>query len=439
MKRQNAPSTASPARAPRVESIDAVRGIALLGIFVINLPDMAYPEDLALFPAAPGVVSALDHWTLVLSEILFSGKMRGLFAVIFGVSAALYFDRIRQKDSARSAVKLFSRRMFWLGVLGLINAYVFLWWGDILFQYAVLGVILLPILFLGRGPLLGIMLACMALLCIPPALEHRDMLELQTSYEEVQADLDAGRSVEDEDFDIVDDWEDAVDDLRPDPDDVADAVEARDAGYLDAVAGNAPVAFEEQTIYFVQEGIADILLYMTLGVFLVRIGLVGSTGMAGVAPAVVIGTLAAGLGISAIACIQSFDQHLDPVATPLWQVVFELGRLPLVIGYLLTFVMLTSRPGFGRYAFVATGRMALTNYLVQSVIGMLLLYEFGLALFNELSRSDLVGIICLVWVAQIAFSMAWLRFFHVGPFEWLWRSLTIWELRPLVRKRDERN
>ena len=254
----------------RIETIDAVRGIALLGIFVINLPDMAYPEDLVLYPGPPGVLGTLDQWALVLSEAFFSGKMRGLFALIFGISAALYLDKVRQSRGTTQAAKVFCRRLLWLGAFGLFNAYVLLWWGDILFQYAVLGFLLIPMLHLSWRTLLGIVFACMVLLCLPPALEHREMLELRSDYETVQADLDAGRSVEDEDLDIVDDWEDAVYDLRPDFSMTADAVEARSGGYFDAVRANAPAAFDEQTVLFVEEGIADILLFMTLGVLLVR-------------------------------------------------------------------------------------------------------------------------------------------------------------------------
>ena len=417
----------------RIETIDAVRGIALLGIFVINLPDMAYPEDLVLYPGPPGVLGTLDQWALVLSEAFFSGKMRGLFALIFGISAALYLEKLRQSRGTTQAAKVFCRRLLWLGAFGLFNAYILLWWGDILFQYAVLGFLLIPMLHLSWRALLGIVLACMVLLCLPPALEHREMLELRSDYETVQADLDAGRSVEDEDLDIVDDWEDAVYDLRPDFGMTADAVEARSGGYFDAVRANAPAAFDEQTVLFVEEGIADILLFMTLGVLLVRIGYVGPDGVRRVPVVWAVALLLFGMGLSAIAGVRSFEQPLDPVAVPFWLLVFEFGRLPLVLGYLAVLAVVLSRPGMIRYALAATGRMALTNYLMQSVIGLFLFQGFGLGLFNSLSRFDLVGILCLVWIGQIAFSVVWLRYFRQGPFEWLWRSLTNWEPRVLPR------
>ena len=81
----------------------------------------------------------------------------------------------------------------------------------------------------------------------------------------------------------------------------------------------------------------------------------------------------------------------------------------------------------------AVGRMALSNYLMQSVIGAFVFYEFGLAQFNLFSRLDLAALIFLVWVFQVTFSVFWMRRFCYGPAEWLWRSLTYWQVQPLSR------
>ena len=437
MRQRGSSGTSDPAapKSVRVEAIDAVRGVALLGIFVINLPDMAYPEDLVLFSGPPGVVNTVDRWNLILSEVFFSGKMRSLFALIFGASAALYFERTGRNIGAASAMRRFRRRLLWLGGFGLLNAYVFLWWGDILFQYAVLGFLLTLMMRLGWRPLLGVVLACLVLLCLPHVLEYRDMQELRADYRTVQADLDAGRDVSDDDLDTIDDWEDTLADRRPDFGDVRDAVAARTGSFLDAIVGNAPVAFEEQTVYFVREGIADILLYMALGVLLVRVGFIGPAVSRRMPVSISTALFAIGLGLSFVACIGLYDRPFSPVAAPLWQVVFELGRLAMVIGYLAILGGALSQPGIARHALAATGRMALTNYLMQSIFGMVLFYEFGLGLFNVLGRSELLGIMCLVWIGQIAFSVLWLRYFLDGPFEWLWRSLVAWEIRPLSRTR----
>ena len=85
-----------PGQTSRIATIDVARGIAVLGIFTINLPDMAYPEDLVLYPGPPGVTGGIDRWILFLSEVFFSGKMRGLFACIFGISATLLVEKLIQ-------------------------------------------------------------------------------------------------------------------------------------------------------------------------------------------------------------------------------------------------------------------------------------------------------------------------------------------------------
>jgi len=81
----------------------------------------------------------------------------------------------------------------------------------------------------------------------------------------------------------------------------------------------------------------------------------------------------------------------------------------------------------------AAGRMALSNYLMQSVIGALVFYGFGLAQFNSLSRLELAAFVFLVCIFQLIFSVIWMKRFHYGPAEWLWRSLTYWKLQPLRR------
>ncbi len=89
--------TPSPKQVPRIATIDIVRGIAVLGIFTINLPDIAYPEDLVLYPDPAAQGGTIDYCILLLSEILFSGQMRGLFAINFGVSATLFVEKLCKK------------------------------------------------------------------------------------------------------------------------------------------------------------------------------------------------------------------------------------------------------------------------------------------------------------------------------------------------------
>jgi uncharacterized protein len=124
---------------------------------------------------------------------------------------------------------------------------------------------------------------------------------------------------------------------------------------------------------------------------------------------------------------------LDPVNSLYHRIFFDLGRLPFVLGYLSLIILVFRMAIFSRIGdwMQAAGRMALTNYLMQSILAAFLLYGFGLGQFNQLRRLDLVAVIIAVWILQVAYSVFWMKRFHYGPFEWLWRSLTYWQAQPL--------
>ena len=103
-----------------------------------------------------------------------------------------------------------------------------------------------------------------------------------------------------------------------------------------------------------------------------------------------------------------------------------LGNLPACLGYLgLVVTMLHSRGAFSSIRVLAPlGRMALTNYLSQSILCALIFYGFGLGLYGQVTGYQLYGVVMLVWGLQLSWSSWWLKHFRLGPFEWVWRSIT---------------
>jgi len=111
------------------------------------------------------------------------------------------------------------------------------------------------------------------------------------------------------------------------------------------------------------------------------------------------------------------------------------GSVPVALGHVAV-VMLVCRAGAVRRLtarLAAVGRMALTNYLMQSALCTALFYGYGLGLYGKLDRTGLAGVVLAVWAAELAWSPVWLRYFRFGPAEWLWRSLTYWRPQPLRR------
>ena len=418
----------------RIRIIDIVRGVAVLGIFAINAADMAYPQDLVLDFHLTGISDSRDSYVAVAFEVLFAGKMRGLFTLLFGVSSVLIIDRLMVRKGGPAAAALYCRRLAWLAVFGLLNAYILLWWGDVLFKYALLGILLLPLGRASSRVLIAAILGCLAFLTLKPYLEYRDAVDIERQYLHLQGQGDGhatGLTAEE----IVEDWQYLLADATADEAWTEAELEVKAGGYRGIFRYNVPMAVEEQTSIFLAEDVWDMLPYMLLGILLLRAGFFGNQFSRRRHLLVASVGIGLGLAIHLWMNVGLFVHSEDPVRSLLYPVFFDLGRLPLVAGY-ASLIILVFRVELARLAgnwMAAVGRMALSNYLLQSIVGALVFYGFGLAQFNQFSRTDLAGFILVVWIFQIVFSIAWMRWFYLGPAEWLWRSLTYWQAQPFRR------
>jgi uncharacterized protein len=418
----------------RIRVIDIVRGVAVLGIFTINAADMAYPQDLVLDFRAGGITDSRDSFVAVAFEVLFAGKMRGLFTLLFGVSSILIIDRLVTSQGPSAAAVLYRRRLGWLAVFGLFNAYVLLWWGDVLLKYALLGILLLP---LGRVPsrlLVIAILGCLAVLTFKPYQDYREAADLERNYLHLQREGD-GHPTGETAQQAVDDWQHLLTEMIADEAWTKAETAVKTGVYPGIFVFNIPIALEEQTSIFLAEDLWDMLPYMLLGILLVRAGFFGDQFSVKRHLLIAFAGIGLGLAIHLWLNVGLYRYYTDPVRSLFYPVFFDLGRLPFVAGY-ASLIILLSRMELTRHAgnwLAAVGRMALSNYLLQSIIGALVFYGFGLSLFNQFSRVELAGFILVVWCFQIVCSVAWMRWFHFGPAEWAWRSLTYWQAQPLRR------
>src|SRR5438874_11399326 len=131
------PSVAPVAEAQRLRLVDALRGVALLGILLMNIPGFAMPNYFSeSFRSDP---TNVNFWVNAVIGVVFEGKMRALFGMIFGAGVLLFV--LKKEQAGKSVTGLFYRRMFWLLLFGLFHAHVILWMGDILYLYGVCGMI----------------------------------------------------------------------------------------------------------------------------------------------------------------------------------------------------------------------------------------------------------------------------------------------------------
>ena len=366
-----------PTRAgERITTLDAVRGVAVLGILTMNAVSYGLDQAAYLNISAGGIDTWLDWAIGGAGEILFDQKFMGLFSMLFGAGIVLFHERAADKGRRANWLSLW-RNALLLGI-GILHA--MLWMGDILILYAVCAPFLIALrnrrprtlLALGGG-----------LLLLSAALA----LAVQTTVDGDGADLGAL-------------W-------------IAGAEE--EPGAL---------------AWFIADAFLRGLGMMLIGVALYRTGVVtGARSPAFYRRAVVWG-LAIGLPLSAGGFALVAASDFSPTVALAGAVPNTLATFPLAFAYLGLIALWNGRAETGLHRRIhAAGRMALTNYLTQTILGVIVLRTLFDA--DDLTRSWLALFMVAVWALQLAWSQAWLSRFRYGPFEWAWRCATYRRWQPL--------
>lgn len=424
----------SPPRAgpgDRLQAVDTLRGVAVLGILLMNITGFAL-ADAYESPGAEASGAELGAW--LIEMLLFEGTMRGLFTLLFGASALLYLDGLSRGEHSGQAAGWYYRRTAWLLVFGLVNAYLLVWSGDVLFHYGVAGLFLYPCRRLGTRALLGI---AIPLLCVQTVVGT-------AQYSAGQADVTRGERAEwlaatGQPLDAAGQVDLAAHRERLDERAGAEAErlateEAMRAGYLPALRENAGMAWYLQSQVLPTLALWECLGMMLLGMVLHRSGaLVGRWSTRRYLALLAMGW-GIGLAVNALEIRhQLLSRFSDDAVASAWLVTYDLGRIPLTLGHLAALqLLIRAAPAAAAWRrLAAVGRMALTNYLAQSVIALFLFTGAGFALYGNLERHELYLVVAAIWLAQLAWSPWWLARFRHGPAEWLWRSLTRGSRQPM--------
>jgi uncharacterized protein len=376
-RRGAAGSTASPvAPAQRIDGIDILRGVALLGVLVINTVfEFRVSIFEQLLPTA-GSEAAIDRALKSFLAAAVELKALALFSFLFGVGLAIQFERLA---GIPRRLTLLVRRLAVLLAIGLVHLFL-IWNGDILVEYAVAGLVVLPFLFAPRWLVLIAAAAALLLFLAMPLLPIVQFPSHAWIFASVK---EAGRVY-------------------------------RDGGFLEILAFRIREVPDMVPFHV-------LLLPRTVALFLFGV-LAWRAGIL-VRPRahrpLLFALAAAGLIIGAGLTIA--DQ-------------WRLGGVVLALGYGATVIACVSfSAGQRMLAWAApVGRMAFTNYLMQSVILGWIFYGYGLGLFGRLSVTTAFAIALAIYVAQIAFSAWWLGRYRYGPIEWLWRSLMYGKPQPMA-------
>ncbi len=419
----------------RITEIDLLRGLALLGIFLMNIVAMAYPLEAYTNPFAFDVsnwyLSEAERlstaWTI--NDIVFSvlhvfvdQKMMGLFSLLFGVSTMLFLEKLREQDQG---LKFYFIRNGWLMLFGFLHA-IFLFIGDILLIYGFCAMFLL--LFARLKPQWKILLG-LVIFYVPVVM----LISMQSSVV----------SFAPEQLNELEElW-------RPSVESVRGQIEwmhipsygsfiLNNLGFLEVVDDENSIEYWYGNALFF-EGFARSFGMMLVGMGMYQFGFLSNLSKHATAAHFKISAIGMLLGVT-IAYYglwlnyshdwqASYSAIIGRVANNIATPLMTLAYAMLCVAWVKNVQSIHFKKL--QIALQAVGRMALSNYIAQSMIGVFLFTGVGLALFGRLSRFELLLIVLCVWAIQLSLSVWWMKRFRFGPLEWLWRCLTYGKLVPM--------
>ena len=405
--------------ANRIVTLDVVRGIAVMSILTMNIVAFAMPYPAYANPAAYGGDSGLDLVSWAFNYLIFDGKMRGLFSILFGASTLLVIERATA--AGRGGGGAHYGRMLVLLLFGLVHFY-FIWFGDILALYALSGMVLYrfrnksprslvrwAIGFLSIGAIFFGLIALSGAVAgssrLPPhassvLLESRRTIEQEVgaSSKKIPADLKLYRS------------------------DYRKIMESRLIGRTWEPFGSF-LSFGFETLGLMFIGMALFKTgFLTGGWEVARYRRWALRCMVISLPALAfLAWWQASANFDAVRVFAAFITLSMP-----FDLLMAIAWAALIILWVKTGPMAALKT---RVA--AAGRMAFTNYLMTSIVMTSIFYGYGLGLFGEVGRAALWLFVLGMWALILLWSRPWLDRFQYGPFEWLWRSLSRLEVQPL--------
>lgn len=396
------------ASAERLESLDVLRGFALLGILAMNIRMMAAPFGAYPYPYTLWEFEGANRAAYLFTAVFFDLKMMGLFSMLFGAGVLLYAGKGGPEGTPTTG--LWFRRMGWLLAIGLVHGYL-IWNGDILVPYALCG--LLVLWWVRNWSPRTLLIGGLAMLTIGALLNAGQAVAWESMSEAERAEQ--------------------LEFMSPTPAQAQQQLADMRGGYLAIVAGRAPMVALGQSIYF-----AIFFLWRCGGMMLVGMALYKWGFLTGerspalyaraAAVCLPIGVALSSYGFTALESV-GFAMPARAVADS-WNYV---GAVFTSVGYaaVLLYAIATGRFAALRRRLAAVGQMAFTNYLSHSVITAVLFLGWGLGLAGRLDYAQQLLVVATIWILQLVVSPLWLARFRFGPAEWLWRSLTYLQRQPL--------
>ena len=399
--------------ANRVTMLDTIRGFALFGILMVNM-QYFYQPMFSVMLGFQETGTELDKASTLLIKFLFEGKFYVIFSSLFGYGFAIFLSK--PLTAGLSILPVLQRRLGVLLLFGILHL-VLIWTGDILIFYSIFGFILLLFIKVSNK---GLVKWAIWLVSIPIALNALLLFFVWMGSQ------------------------------------VPEAASAIEAGFAEAAANVRTMAENATRVYTYGSFGEMVLMRLSEYQFL-------APGVLFFYP-VVLAMFMLGLLAGRLRLIENFAEHLpffrkalwiglavglpfsliygysylkvDPVAMDIYSVMHTaghaLGGIFIGMFYVSALVLLASKNKLKTFSawLSPVGQMALTNYLLHSIICTTIFYGYGFGLYGQIGAFQGVLIAIAIFMVQIPFSRFWMSRFHYGPFEWVWRTLTYGKVQP---------
>jgi len=422
-------------REERINSLDTLRGFALLGILPANVLFLGMYFAAANDPTVAGGATGLNLVSWLMFRILVDGKMRALFSMVFGASVILLTSRIEERSGANAAADIYYRRNLWLLLFGLAHAFL-LFWGDILYPFALCALILFPFRKLPAKKLLIIGGLFIAFKAGWSAVEAYRQVERRNLAVAADAAEKAGEKPTEEQAEARKELEAVRKQRKPSSEDLEKDAKKWRGNPLQVIGARAKALAVWHALPYYDPVNFDLWSMMFIGMGLFKLGVFSAARSYRLYAWIAIIGYLIGIPVNSYIAWLALKSNFDRVTFAITYVVYDVARLPVALAH-MALLMMVCKAGALRWLMsrlAPIGQMALSNYVLHSLICAFVFTGYGFSLYGRLERYQLYYVVAACWAVSLIASPIWLRHYRFGPLEWCWRSLTYWKKQPM-RKR----
>lgn len=391
----------------RVFSVDVLRGFAVLGILPMNIQSFSMVREAYWNPSMHGALNGANYWIWLFSSLLTDQKFMTIFSLLFGAGVLMMADHI--EALARPSATLHYRRMGWLILIGLLHSYL-LWSGDVLVAYGLCGSLVYVCRRLRPSTLLILAFSSIALGMVS-LIAYGICLPVQAV--------------------IAREWA-----WMPQPLSSAAEIAAYRGSWIAQMAPRIQTSLQAETFSFVILTFWRVTGLMLAGMAFLKLGVLQARCPVRVYWLMIASAICVGIPITLYGIHHNLSSNLGSLYSFVVAAQFNYWASLLVSLGWIGAIMLASRSVLllpVTRGLAAVGRIALSNYLMQTIICTTIFYGHGFGLFEKVDRVGQFAIVVAIWAFQFAISKIWLKRFLFGPMEWFWRCLTYLQREPFLR------